>query len=109
MNLTLYRVLNLIKLKKFSTLLYVYDVELEKLFVSMDKWNVAISPREKINCREIVTNENDSEVVNADPLFDLFSTELFDTLYESIQKMFQQFDIVAEVDSDDDNAEKAAT
>ena len=87
----------------------MYDVELEKLFVSMDKWNVTISPREKINCREIVTNENDSEVVNADPLFDLFSTELFDTLYESIQKMFQQFDIVAEVDSDDDNAEKAAT
>ena len=81
----------------------------KKLFVSTVKRNATISPWKKIIRREIVTNEIDSEVVNADPLFDLFSSQLFDTLYESIQEMLQQFDIVAEADSDDDNAEKAAT
>ena len=77
--------------------------------MSTVKRNATISPWKKIIRREIVTNEIDSEVVNADPLFDLFSSQLFDTLYESIQEMLQQFDIVAEADSDDDNAEKAAT
>ena len=58
--------------------------------------NATISPSEKMICGEIVTNENDSHVVNSDPLFQLFSTELFDPFQKSIEKMLQQFDIVSE-------------
>ena len=77
--------------------------------MSIVKWNTTISPWEKIICRNIVMNENDSEVVNTDPLFDMFLTELFDPLYESIIEMLQYFDIVAKIDSNDDIVEKEVT
>ena len=69
--------------------MHVYDMELKKLFKSIVKWNATNYPSEKIICREIVTNENDSKVVNVDSLFDLFLTELFDILYKLITEMLQ--------------------
>ena len=56
-----------------------------------------------------MADNNDSKVVNADPLFDLFLTELFDPSSESIEEMQQYLDIVAESDSNDDIVEKEAT
>ena len=60
-------------------------------------------------CGEIVTNENDSHVVNSDPLFQLFSTALFDPFQESIEAMLQQFDIVSDSKPNGVNSEKVAT
>ena len=56
-----------------------------------------------------MTNENDSHVVNSDPLFQVFSTELFDPSSESIAEMKKHLDVVAERDTNKSKAEKGAT
>ena len=86
----------------------MYDVVLKKLFVSTITRNATISPSEKIISPQIVTNENDSHVVNSNPLFQLFLTELFDSLNELVEKMLQQLDIVPEPKSDGINSEKVS-
>ena len=63
----------------------------------------------RILSHPIVTNENDSHVVNSDPLIQVFSTELFDPSSESIAEMKKHLDVVAERDTNKSKAEKGVT
>ena len=53
----------------------------------------------------MIANDKNSDVVNADPLFDLFSTGLFDPSSESIEEMNQYLDVLAESKSNGVNSE----
>ena len=87
----------------------MYDVALKNYSCQQIQGMPLFLHPKKIMSRQIVTNENDSHVVNSDPLFQLFSTALFDHLNESIEKMLQQLDSVPESKSDGVNSEKVAT
>ena len=56
-----------------------------------------------------MTNHNDSHVVNLYPLFQLFSTKLFDPSTESIAEMKKYLGVVAQQDAKKSKAEKVAT
>ena len=68
-----------------------------------------IPPSEEIIRHEIMTNENNSHVVNSDLLFQLFSTELFDPSSKSIKEMQIYLDVVADQDTDNAKHGKGAT
>ena len=68
-----------------------------------------IPPSEEIVCREIITNNDDSPIINSDPLFELFSTELFDPSSESMEEMEKYLDVVANQDVENEEPDKGAT
>ena len=70
---------------------------------------MTIPPSEEIICREIVTNDNNSPIVNADPLFNLFSTEMFDPSSDSVEELEKYLSIVDAEDNDNGESEKGAT
>ena len=61
--------------------------------------NVTIPPPEQIVCQEIRTNNDNSNSNNEDPLFSLFPTEIFESLYQSIEQIMALSEIVGDEDS----------
>ena len=65
---------------------------------------MTIPPSEEIVCHEIVT-----PIVNANPLFNLFSTKMFDPSSDSVKELEKYLSIVDAEDNDNGESEKGAT
>ena len=61
--------------------------------------NVTVMLPPQIVCQEICANSANSNSDNEDPVFDLFSTEVFDPSDESIEQIMALSEIVGDEDS----------
>ena len=61
--------------------------------------NVTVTLPEQIVCQEICANRANSNSDNEDPVFDLFSTEVFDPSDESIEQIMALSEIIGDENS----------
>ena len=65
--------------------------------VPTQKGNVTIPPAEQIVCQEIAAEEQtDSDAINVNPVFDLYSSEIFDPSTESFEELLAHSNAVDE-------------